>query len=169
MTDSFNPRTHTGCDHTPGRVELLALMFQSTHPHGVRLELIVLNVVLSSVSIHAPTRGATYGNEPLLGEAQFQSTHPHGVRLALLITYLSFLQFQSTHPHGVRHNSNFSVICSRKFQSTHPHGVRLCTLLALTFGLPFQSTHPHGVRLLQNLNLRLDNQSFNPRTHTGCD
>ena len=34
-------------------------MFQSTHPHGVRLFPIICIAKLSIVSIHAPTRGAT--------------------------------------------------------------------------------------------------------------
>ena len=34
-------------------------MFQSTHPHGVRLKSILLIFIYLFVSIHAPTRGAT--------------------------------------------------------------------------------------------------------------
>ena len=77
----FNPRTRTGCDakikypsmspeefqstHPHGvrqqaRVALLNLeKFQSTHPHGVRLTGAYANAARSSVSIHAPARGAT--------------------------------------------------------------------------------------------------------------
>ena len=33
----FNPRTHTGCDTLADFIGLGMLMFQSTHPHGVRL------------------------------------------------------------------------------------------------------------------------------------
>ena len=78
----FNPRTHTGCDccpcqsadclsvsiHAPTRGATArgfampsGQMFQSTHPHGVRL-------------------GDDYVG---LGGGQFQSTHPHGVRLSI--------------------------------------------------------------------------------------
>ena len=57
--ERFNPRTHTGCDHR-GRL-LIAV-----HQH---------------VSIHAPTRGATFPNISKAMEEGFQSTHPHGVRL----------------------------------------------------------------------------------------
>ncbi len=32
----FNPRTHTGCDLVLFGVKLVTLLFQSTHPHGVR-------------------------------------------------------------------------------------------------------------------------------------
>ena len=55
----FNPRTHTGCDLLIPDGTSLATMFQSTHPHGVRLfgYLSISSEILS-----------------------FQSTHPHGVR-----------------------------------------------------------------------------------------
>ena len=78
------------------------MMFQSTHPHGVRLHCTLLS----------------------FGYREFQSTHPHGVRrfpssypiaeerfnprthmgcdaLGLLLFFV-FIKFQSTHPHGVR-------------------------------------------------------------------
>ena len=53
----FNPRTRTGCDSLAD-VYMRRAEFQSTHPHGVRLnhpgQLTILQV-----SIHAPARGAT--------------------------------------------------------------------------------------------------------------
>ena len=79
------------------------LMFQSTHPHGVRLYVHVLHID-NSVSIHAPTWGATVKFQGHDFNAKFQSTHPHGVRLS------------SSKPDMTKQN---------KFQSTHPHGVRL--------------------------------------------
>jgi len=36
-TRSFNPRTRTGCDDLNELYQHVVLMFQSTHPHGVRL------------------------------------------------------------------------------------------------------------------------------------
>ena len=36
-----------------------ALSFQSTHPHGVRLDRRLAQLAPSPISIHAPTRGAT--------------------------------------------------------------------------------------------------------------
>ena len=99
--DSFNPRTHMGCDfasvisiiqsfvsiHAPtwGATELFnanmqSLMFQSTHPHGVR---------------HFVINKAKCKNK-------FQSTHPHGVRRSFVIWLPLSSEFQSTHPHGVR-------------------------------------------------------------------
>ena len=54
--------------------------FQSTHPLGVRLYFFNIIIRNTRVSIHAPTRGATFCN-PLPKEGKlFQSTHPLGVR-----------------------------------------------------------------------------------------
>ena len=54
------------------------------------------------------------------------------------------------------------------FQSTHPHGVRRRDILTACVCFRFQSTHPHGVRRSWSVRCRV-RQSFNPRTHTGCD
>ena len=76
----FNPRTHMGCDHIcPAEMRGLA-RFQSTHPHGVRQDLL------------AKTREYI----------KFQSTHPHGVRRGTMPKALAEHRFQSTHPRGVR-------------------------------------------------------------------
>ena len=76
----FNPRTHTGCDPAA----------KQGHYAGKR------------VSIHAPTRGATFDRERADMYYKFQSTHPHGVRRVLERSDVLCLMFQSTHPHGVR-------------------------------------------------------------------
>ena len=167
-TFSFNPRTHMGCDaakkaakarakvsiHAPtwgatvirSADNILSLLFQSTHPHGVRLCVI----------------------SPHYCRVLFQSTHPHGVRRFTLLTTGQSIAFQSTHPHGVRHEPTRRVINLTKFQSTHPHGVRQSTSTDCQAITEFQSTHPHGVRQFIRV---LDRRwyRFNPRTHMGCD
>jgi len=55
----FNPRTREGCDEifvSPARLEVL---FQSTHPRGVRPATQTASINKQKVSIHAPARGAT--------------------------------------------------------------------------------------------------------------
>ena len=60
-------------------------MFQSTHPHGVRLDNYTEELKRLDVSIHAPTWGATADAEFVRKMADtFQSTHPHGVRLIFI-------------------------------------------------------------------------------------
>ena len=98
----FNPRTPVGCDlvavwdigvivgisihapqwgaTTPFTVTRLALIFQSTHPSGVR-----------------PVTGTS-----VISLVRFQSTHPSGVRQLTSVTISSVAEFQSTHPSGVR-------------------------------------------------------------------
>ena len=156
------------------------MMFQSTHPHGVRL----------------------VGPRLLWPYLQFQSTHPHGVRLSPSLVRIDVKKFQSTHPHGVRLGSEGRQgLHQRQFQSTHPHGVRpspdggfklnntlvsihaptrgatttlvvvLCIfILGVSIHAPtrgatleerhidakvesFQSTHPHGVRQCAKLHI----------------
>ena len=97
----FNPRTHTGCD-----------TYQTLH------------ACADSVSIHAPTRGATSIISLAWSGIEFQSTHPHGVRLGFVVGKGTKPKFQSTHPHGVRLFIGAKSIINAWFQSTHPHGVR---------------------------------------------
>ena len=60
---SFNPRTHEGCDEVINKVIVHELWFQSTHPQGVRQDEELRIIRPRIVSIHAPTRGATYAIE----------------------------------------------------------------------------------------------------------
>ena len=98
----FNPRTHEGCDWN-----------MSTSPKW------------TSVSIHAPTRGATNGDGGGLFQYLFQSTHPRGVRQDRCTPIQLYTEFQSTHPRGVRLALQTCFRFGHKFQSTHPRGVRL--------------------------------------------
>ena len=100
---SFNPRTHTGCDGAYG--ELRGLPGVSIHAptRGATQRKIGVRMDSVRVSIHAPTRGATQiMHRDIHGSTMFQSTHPHGVRLEGLRDIVESCQFQSTHPHGVR-------------------------------------------------------------------
>ena len=62
----------------------------------------------------------------------------------------------------------FTIIRCSLFQSTHPRGVRLFVIGSTTGQSQFQSTHPRGVRR-GIANRILQRNSFNPRTHEGCD
>ena len=150
--------------------EVAPLLFQSTHPRGVR-------------------RWLAY---PAKQELKFQSTHPRGVRhkqgRGCDIAHKSFnprthvgcdyspvspmnrpLLFQSTHPRGVRHSETQGVFGTIKFQSTHPRGVRQCDRqdfmrgVAVSIHAPTWGATP-GCRTLSSTT-----KGFNPRTHVGCD
>ena len=141
------------------------------------------------VSIHAPTRGATFSLASCHRLLMFQSTHPRGVRLSILIYGVECTRFQSTHPRGVRLLHWYERLGYEEFQSTHPRGVRHRRPPRHSFILSFnprthegcdsfvvdgaykdvfQSTHPRGVRP-RTPNRCIRYSCFNPRTHEGCD
>ena len=124
------------------------IMFQSTHPHGVRPAAGLSRAQTATVSIHAPTRGATPSttvDNQVLGVSIHAPTR--GATANDKGQPQTNFWFQSTHPHGVRHRpipcSRASILCF------NPRTHTGCDLR--------QSATP--VRVL----------CFNPRTHTGCD
>ena len=167
MFRSFNPRTHEGCDfpkyrsnhtilvsiHAPTRgatrVSPARRSCQRVSIHaptrGATL-ICIVHFAGTLVSIHAPTRGATYNASTA---AKFFKVSIHAPTRGATQLWKYF---------------NTQVL----FQSTHPRGVRLGILAHLLSGLVFQSTHPRGVRHLKEIIL-LHTDSFNPRTHEGCD
>ena len=77
----FNPRTRVGCDYEQNFMPSREVVFQSTHPRGVRLMEIPRYARVFDVSIHAPAWGATGLLVSILQiSCVFQSTHPRGVR-----------------------------------------------------------------------------------------
>ena len=99
----FNPRTRVGCDSRRTWPKVASCSFQSTHPRGVRHDVVFGYQNRYDVSIHAPAWGATFicytafilidsfnprtrvGCDPsrisvLPRPGRFQSTHPRGVR-----------------------------------------------------------------------------------------
>ena len=146
-----------------------SIKFQSTHPHGVRQIVGILDLEDAIISIHAPAWGATrpiqqyrqhcqnfnprtrmgcdyFRNRICTSTQQFQSTHPHGVRLLFAAFHdLSF--YISIHaPAWGATRSGVTDFGKLRFQSTHPHGVRLSKIDERILLCVFQSTHPHGVR-----------------------
>ena len=143
-------------------------MFQSTHPHGVRLVRQIVIMTYESVSIHAPTRGATLHGSVLRRGIRVSIHAPtRGATHAFCDLCYSY-KFQSTHPHGVRPLLKSGDIIAYKVSIHAP--TRGATLLERhTEGVDeFQSTHPHGVRHPIPI-LVSPWICFNPRTHTGCD
>ena len=99
---------------------------------------------------------------------EFQSTHPSGVRQVPKGPPHWCIRFQSTHPSGVRPRDARSADSHEKFQSTHPSGVRQTRHRSRKGTSPFQSTHPSGVRLIPSCSAMMS-RYFNPRTPVGCD
>ena len=55
----FNPRSHEGSDAIRCVTSFIVSRFQSTLPRGERRVLRVCQQIFATISIHAPTRGAT--------------------------------------------------------------------------------------------------------------
>ena len=144
-----------------------AVMFQSTHPRGVR---------------HFP--------DSIVHHAiMFQSTHPRGVRHILLQVRKNGSCFNPRTREGC--DLNCKAISETERVSIHaPARGATCSVHINSSGLPrfnprtregcdpilliyillkvFQSTHPRGVRPIRPLKL-VAIGSFNPRTREGCD
>ena len=144
---SFNPRTHMGCDSArwsrhvclsmfqsthPHGVRLLSLrdsplfsMFQSTHPHGVRLMPCLYVYTLTNVSIHAPTWGAT---EQFTTRAKFLLVSIHAPTWGATNVPSANYRTIPVSIHAPTWGATPLASVSDSviwFQSTHPHGVRL--------------------------------------------
>ena len=125
--------------------------------------------IIRRVSIHAPTRGATvrYRRNLLFGDVSIHApTRGATIRIHF---FENILAFQSTHPHGVRLPVTSLDNRSLRFQSTHPHGVRRYLRAGLQ---PYRRVSIHaptrGATHSRLLSLS-SSGCFNPRTHTGCD
>ena len=84
------------------RNRLSSTKFQSTHLQEVRPSRPAYIDSINTVSIHAPTRGATLMLFIRFPSMRFQSTHLQEVRLQLRFTEDIYALFQSTHLQEVR-------------------------------------------------------------------
>ena len=123
-----------------------------------------------SVSIHAPTRGAT-GTYIVSYKVSCVSIHAptRGATITSVNTYARTFWFQSTHPRGVRPLLVVLPGYLTRFQSTHPRGVRLsrCTVKQ-SLGISFNPRTHEGCDFVKLL-AQCVPRCFNPRTHEGCD
>ena len=103
--DDFNPRSHKGSDASTSVPTTYFCGFQSTLPQGERhWDFKIINPA-DYISIHAPTRGATFAVAVgCFTSTKFQSTLPQGERRILDCILLSLFLFQSTLPQGERRN-----------------------------------------------------------------
>ena len=170
---------------------VFSIMFQSTHPLGVRLtRLKILRQQRLFQSTH-PLGVRQQGRAIDDIETVFQSTHPLGVRL-FGIDFYDYGNRVSIHAPTrgatrLRHrhclpccgfNPRTHSGCDVAFQRLHiiarsvsihapTRGATLMIRRCLKLG-EFQSTHPLGVRQGSRV-LYPSLRRFNPRTHSGCD
>ena len=103
ISQGFQSTHPRGVRRTGSGNQPTGILFQSTHPRGVRQATLSRSFLRTSISIHAPTWGATrYFHWPKDRKYKFQSTHPRGVRLLVRFLCVKETGFQSTHPRGVR-------------------------------------------------------------------
>ena len=122
------------------------MVFQSTHPRGVRRSCKHITIPIS----------------------MFQSTHPRGVRLVASGVPSSTSWFQSTHPRGVRQSTKRNFI---KRGSFNPRTHVGCDNTVWELSQRAKSFNPRthvGCDTLSKPG-KSAVTGFNPRTHVGCD
>jgi len=141
----FNPRTRTGCDIC-----------------------LTIFYILSTVSIHAPARGATQKYK-IVSYPYFVSIHaPARGATPETAFYTVSQKFQSTHPHGVRPNH---LIISQFYLCFNPRTRTGCDKVILKQYDELMRFNPRtrtGCDILLRVNFFVQ-KCFNPRTRTGCD
>ena len=143
-------------------------MFQSTHPHGVRLGVKVVRAFSACFNPRTHTGCDRADFEKRQGHCKFQSTHPHGVRLRYCHIFGHHI-FVSIHAptrgatrlllprprlfpvsihaptRGATKDSNKGYLSVRVSIHAPTRGATARTKLKKQYDR-FQSTHPHGVR-----------------------
>ena len=119
----FNPRSHMGSDSRRYTDNRGARGFNPRSHMGSDLPLAKCSFIIS-VSIHAPTWGATLSQIVNTDCVVFQSTLPHGERPISRLLFEIAHKFQSTLPHGERPSCSSYSGRMVLFQSTLPHGER---------------------------------------------
>ena len=89
----FNPRTHEGCDKALTTRHLILYRCFNPRTHEGCDTGGVFHGRLPPVSIHAPTRGATWNSKQYKDLNKFQSTHPRGVRLIFVCKITIYICF----------------------------------------------------------------------------
>ena len=143
---SFNPRTHTGCDINDRS-----------------------RTIDKTVSIHAPTRGATQVHKPTKTNYYVSIHAPTRGATRPQSRMIVGMGFQSTHPHGVRHPFRYLYCCEYGVSIHAPTRGATSTEITLR-ALSRVSIHAPTRGATQTSKLeQIYTSSFNPRTHTGCD
>ncbi len=143
----FNPRSHEGSDLLRRRKSLGRRNFNPRSHEGSDVQIRIFSNCVS-ISIHAPTRGATaVVNTHAQFDSEFQSTLPRGERLILTRMMFSILHFNPrSHEGSDEQFSAFRGIVSIISIHAPTRGATRIDLIII-----FRSSH------------------FNPRSHEGSD
>ena len=163
----FNPRSHERSDLK--RCKYMRYKIISIHA-PTRGATFSLNEVLRcpDISIHAPTRGATVPASASHSSVVFQSTLPREERQIHIQFFLSKTPYFNPRSH--ERSDPVTLFCDYQggFQSTLPREERPQDAFSLMPLSRFQSTLPREERQLRVSNLTLA-KYFNPRSHERSD
>ena len=122
--NGFNPRTRTGCDSFLCLSTLMVRLFQSTHPHGVRLGLIYALIRFLRFNPRTRTGCDTECQNQDLHSSRFNPRTRTGCDAIYLMICTKSVSFNPRTRTGC--DSGFQPLSKlvSMFQSTHPHGVR---------------------------------------------
>ena len=148
------------------------LLFQSTHPRGVRLAGSKAQTLLVEVSIHAPAWGATYWAARLAKVwKMFQSTHPRGVRL-LRLDHPREAVAVSIHAPAWGATCCRSRCAAQYWASFNPRTRVGCDPRGREAGQAKKGFNPRtrvGCDAASPMKAGRMTPCFNPRTRVGCD
>ena len=168
---NFNPRSHERSDYLSiGNLHSIAISIHAPTRGATYLATAVLPFAVC-ISIHAPTRGATMQMLPLSDRLCHFNPRSHERSDNYLInSQVFYLLFQSTLPREERPCSSISkIIKACIFQSTLPREERRITQQENTAREEFQSTLPREERrVLVSIKSR-NIYNFNPRSHERSD
>ena len=144
---NFNPRSHERSDTNAAGTAILPLDFNPRSHERSDVKEFSHSMILS-ISIHAPTRGATATSLMYRQKlTKFQSTLPREERLMVAILNQKILVFQSTLPREERPDILYILLLKLRFQSTLPREERQLPQVPYMGKDKFQSTLPREERL----------------------
>jgi len=123
----FNPRAHAGRDPPAPPSAPPSILFQSTRPRGARQQAADAVDGVSDVSIHAPTRGATFSYASWRACSIGFNPRAHAGRDVAGDGVVLVFAVVSIHAptRGATFEGHNCILVMTEFQSTRPRGARL--------------------------------------------
>ena len=167
--ERFNPRAHVGRDQRPNPHVAVLTKFQSTRPRGARRAGRFSTDNRNSVSIHAPTWGATVDR---IEKRQDAVVSIHAPTWGATLRWSEQRNGVSVSIHAPTWGATLLLpfACGLCFVSIHAPTWGATELRKLLEqALEFQSTRPRGARRGPRECTPRPRQCFNPRAHVGRD
>ena len=166
-TANFNPRSREGSDPPNPRAPSETVDFNPRSREGSDASP-NLSDSATSISIHAPAKGATLFFTASLSSSQFQSTLPRRERPFAQTGLIPSNKISIHAPAKGATTPEFAMCRNFKFQSTLPRRERHRALTVPAFHIEFQSTLPRRERRSTTA-AAPSRLNFNPRSREGSD